>query len=214
MTSKNQLQEYCQKRKIILPTYFSVMTGISHQPNWSAHVVVNNQTFNSPRQDYKTKTEAEMAAAQQALSIVVESQSVDNKINDLTMIKKVMFIDLENVAAFNMNIQNDTLYIGVASESFHSLSKYNNWTRSDSLHVSSVSRCNLFTIQNAGVKDTSDHLLTLLCYTLVNEILPCITSIQEISIVSNDHAKFCTKQCLEWLLEKYPSYLPIKVSTV
>uniref|UniRef100_A0AAT9XYA8 BcpLH protein n=1 Tax=Pinus taeda TaxID=3352 RepID=A0AAT9XYA8_PINTA len=63
---KSQLQEYTQKHSLSAPIYEHVKEGPSHEPNFTATVIVNGIRYDSPTAFRNRKT-AEHAAAQVAL---------------------------------------------------------------------------------------------------------------------------------------------------
>ncbi|KAK3165584.1 hypothetical protein QOZ80_1AG0035030 [Eleusine coracana subsp. coracana] len=75
LPAKNQLQIYCQKRGIKLPSYAHIHEGLLHSVQFKSIVTVDGQTFESPQFSHTIK-EADNAAAKAALmSLPQEEQS-------------------------------------------------------------------------------------------------------------------------------------------
>ena len=64
---KNQLQNYAQKRNIVLPVYSCEQEGPPHNTRYKGKVTVDGQSFESP-EFFPTLKEAEHAAAKVALT--------------------------------------------------------------------------------------------------------------------------------------------------
>ncbi|KAL6627642.1 hypothetical protein ACP70R_031368 [Stipagrostis hirtigluma subsp. patula] len=71
---KSQLQSYAQKRGKHLPVYHTVQQGPPHEPRFKAVVIIDGQTFESPKEFRKLK-EAEFAAAEVALKSLPKEAS-------------------------------------------------------------------------------------------------------------------------------------------
>ena len=215
MSSKNKLQEYCQKNKISLPIYSSNSRGFSNELEWFATVkIIDLHIEASTINSSNSKTIAEQKVADMVLNKLDFETNKLEKI-DFNKIKSVVLIDLENKPTFKYNLTSDCLYIGFHNSIHHSLSKYTNW------HICTTSNINdeiiksnsnqLLYLIEGGVPDLVDHFMTMFTYPLIF-YLESNNLIQTIYIISGDHAGFCTKACIEKAFEwnKNLNKIPIK----
>lgn len=94
--SKNNLQEYCQKRKQPLPEYTSVrMGGTDNEPLWQSSITVDDKEYLGSI--CSSKKRAELSAAQVALTNIgnIEEDSIKMVIG-----KVALFVDVENMPHF------------------------------------------------------------------------------------------------------------------
>lgn len=228
MSEKNILQEYCQKNNISLPIYSSWSEGLSHQLSWSANVtvIINNKNIVIST---IVPTNSKISAEKQAASLMIEhiksikdpdykpsilkTLSDKNKLNIKSThninyqniqdvqckIINVYIIDLENKPCFNIHFKNDSVYIGFINSIHNSLKKYHDWHICTDDNISVQTNNKLLYIIDGGVSDLVDHFITLLIYPLIDYINS--KDITSIYIVSGDHAGWCTRTCLQKVLE-------------
>lgn len=77
---KSQLQNYAQKRKIDLPVYSPEWEGPAHALRFKCKVIVDGQTFESPK-FFPTLKDAEHAAAEVALMSLSPSGAQEASLN-------------------------------------------------------------------------------------------------------------------------------------
>lgn len=124
--------------------------------------------------------------------------------NNYNTPQTIYFLDLENKPVFDLKPDNNSIYLGFINSLHHSIPKYKNWytCKSDDIyHELSISDNNrLIYIIEGGTSDLADHLMTLMLYPLMIFIskLNCRPNI---TIVSGDHAAWCTRICLEKILK-------------
>jgi len=139
----------------------------------------------------------------------------DNVINDfadnnapvsesnMNQIKHIFLIDLENKPAFKQEIKPNSLYIGFLNSIHNSVSKYKQWHKCESDNVfkelDNSKNYLLLYLVDGGTPDLVDHFMTVFAYPTINfiasqKICPSIT------IVSGDHAGWCTRSCFEKIL--------------
>jgi hypothetical protein len=227
MSSKNALQELCQKNGISLPVYHTWSTGKANELNWFARVTVcyaGQTIIKESDHPSKTKVDAEKTVATKMLDTIknkfqhniqshIPPSIVVNPIPysaDLSY-KKIFLIDLENKPIFKSVFSSDALYIGFITSQHHSMDKYDeqNWHKCQSDDfVSEVkkSSINRFIYEiDGGITDVADHLMTMFVYPLVyflrNSSVFSAGIYPQIIIVSGDHAGFCTTSCLRKCLE-------------
>lgn len=99
--SKNQLQEYCQKRQLPLPVYDTKHTGPSHSPDFMSTVVFKlkreSDTYQRIKGEIKKKAiEAEKSAATIALMKLSDTK---NKFTIKSDNQLTILWDMENVNA-------------------------------------------------------------------------------------------------------------------
>ncbi|ANB50435.1 hypothetical protein [Powai lake megavirus] len=127
-----------------------------------------------------------------------------NDTNNYNTVQTIYLLDLENKPAFDLKPNNNSIYLGFINSLHHSIPKYKNWymCKSDDIYYElSVSNNNcLIYIIEGGTSDLADHLMTLMLYPLMIFIskLNCRPNI---TIVSGDHAAWCTRICLEKILK-------------
>ena len=130
---------------------------------------------------------------------IINSASVD-----FMNITKVYFIDLENKPVFKHEFKTDAIYIGFLNSIHHSIIKYDTWHKceSDNLHQEIInSNCNkLLYLIDGAVIDLVDHFMTAMIYPLLNFII-FDKIMAKIVIVSGDHAGWCTRTCIEKILQ-------------
>jgi hypothetical protein len=240
--SKSKLVNFCQINNIKMPEYKhqSIMSSVS--PIWlaSVSIIYRGEKISAMCETYeKSKVEAEKKAAdlllqkiekindtydaydiQNHIKIIDDNTDIKIKSQILStksrlLYKKIYMIDLENKPQFNLNIDENVLYIGFICTTHHAVPKYNTWHICNSenimkeLFISNNPKL-LFTI-SSGVTDAVDHLMTVL-------IIPIINFIREINvdeettviIISCDKAGYCTKDCMDQVL-KWNNITNIKV---
>ena len=203
MSSKNILQEYCQKNKLDMPIYTSRSAGQAHKLNWFCKITVSDIIIESTEPS-NSKTSAEQLVATLALEHMASIKSIPTieSIDPIDPIKSVYLIDLENKPSFNKKLNPNSLYIGFHNSLHHSIPKYADWhlCLSPDIGLESSKSGKLLYLITGGVADLVDHLITLLIYPLV-AYLKLNQHIRTVYIVSGDHAGFCTKTCLDLALE-------------
>lgn len=229
ISAKNKLQEYCQKNKLPMPIYNAWSIGESHKLEWSASVSIildqqcQENIIANTIMTANTKTNAEKQAAAILLEQLLNNQTIldkscknsiknpninnedpTNYLVNLTSIKKIYIIDLENKPLFKCEFKDDAIYVGFLNSIHHSISKYISWHKcqSDDIYQEIIeSKCNkLIYLIEGGNIDLVDHFMTVMIYPLLkfidkNNISP------EIIIISGDHAGWCTRRCMEKILE-------------
>lgn len=102
MSSKNELQEYFQRRKKSIPSYDTFKTGGSdHEPLWTSHVkIYNGGIFSSGPQ--KNKKQAELKAAEEALKKLEENGLDPEYTHNFSFSDKKIniLVDIENKPGF------------------------------------------------------------------------------------------------------------------
>ncbi|TVU22511.1 hypothetical protein EJB05_32217 [Eragrostis curvula] len=78
LNHKNQLQIYAQKRGIQPPSYCPIPIGSPHEPLFKSKVIIDGQTFESPK-EYRTLKAAEKAAAGLALTSLPQEASLQDQ---------------------------------------------------------------------------------------------------------------------------------------
>lgn len=93
MSSKNKLQEFCQKHKFPIPEYFTSRSGGSdNDPEWSSSLVYQGVTYLGTG---KSKKEAELDAASRV--VLEEKQGIEMfKEEYLVEYEKILLVDGEN----------------------------------------------------------------------------------------------------------------------
>jgi hypothetical protein len=165
MSSKNNLQEHCQKNKLDIPKYNTVrIGGDDHNPIWQSDLTVFNKTFTAQG---KTKKEAEQQVADAAtknivnLKVTVDTSPTQysrsqkyNSINDIKFAHydNIVLVDAENQDLDEKITDNKkTLFIMFAAKN---TSK--NWVfKFQELYNNTC----IFLSECVG-KDAADHLLT------------------------------------------------------
>lgn len=161
MSSKNLLQEYCQKNNISLPIYKtdrSDKTGQDHNPTWKSNVIINKMSFSGIG---STKTKAELIAAQIAyehitlktiakpIIEIVRKQKVKSLEDiDFGAFDKIILVDGENCNVNQIDDANVLIFVAKNTTKnivFELQSKYDNYY--------------VFISDSVG-KDAADHLLT------------------------------------------------------
>jgi hypothetical protein len=193
MSAKNELQEYCQQRKISMPTYRSTSFGEAHKPNWLSEVNIldlNMQILTITPMN--SKIAAEQLSAQLALN------ELKKEIIPSCVIDSIVLIDLENKPAFRQMLKKNAIYIGFSSTTHNSLHKYENWHRcvNDNIENELLKSNLLLYLIEGGVPDLVDHFMTAFVYPLA-KYLEMNKEIKIVYVVTGDHAGFCTKACLE-----------------
>lgn len=116
LNSKNELQEWCQKRKVALPTYSSHQRGEAHVLQWSSEVMVMGKKHGPGLA--RQRKRAEMRAAEVALKWLaghkddyvpktVGNGTVCDRVADT---QRIVFLDLENSSCES---EWDTLLAGI-----------------------------------------------------------------------------------------------------
>lgn len=193
MSAKNELQEYCQMRKISIPVYKSISFGEAHKPNWLSELYIPDMNIQlASIMPMNSKTAAEQLVAQLVLDelnrVIVRSAVIDS----------IVLIDLENKPVFRQTLRANAIYIGFSSTTHNSLHKYDKWHRCDSDNIEGElmgSNLLLYLIEG-GVPDAVDHFMTAFIYPLV-KYLKMNKEIKTVYVVTGDHAGFCTKACME-----------------
>ena len=129
---------------------------------------------------------------------------VDNNNDNSDFINNIYLIDLENKPCFKYTVKNNSLYIGFLNSIHHSINKYNHWhkCKTDDIakEIEKSRNCKLLYLVDGGINDLVDHFMSLFVYPIVNYIMDKnITPV--ISIISGDHAGWCTRTCLEKVLK-------------
>ena len=82
---KGNLQHYCQKHDLVIPTYDAVQSGLSNAPTWIVTVKWGDSEHTTPEPIQDTKKFAEHMAAKQVLELleagepqIEESEGVDS----------------------------------------------------------------------------------------------------------------------------------------
>jgi len=195
MSAKNELQEYCQQKKIKMPVYKSKSFGAAHEPQWLAKVNVEGLNVKTVVA-MGSKTSAEQMAAQlclDRLKCVVDAP--------IGIVSSIVLIDLENRPSFRQALWKDVIYIGFNSMTHNSLHKYDKWHRcySDDIENELLKSNMLLYLIEGGVADLVDHFMTAFVFPLASYVREN-ENIKMVYIVSGDHAGFCTKACLEKVL--------------
>ena len=163
-SSKNLLQEYCQKNKHNPPVYSQAVRldkGLDNTPTWKTTVkLFNNKTFEGVAGTIK---DAELIAAKRAYEFVTENlvqpvvtYSVGLKVGSLTDINfgafaQILLVDGDNCDLDIQRVGDDVLILIFVSKNttkkivFQFQAKYDN--------------CFVFVSDSVG-KDAADHLLT------------------------------------------------------
>ena len=71
---KSLLAEYCQRRRLDVPTYTSENVGPTNEPSWTVTVGWGDQEYITPEPIDGTKKAAEQEAARQVLEMIEEKQ--------------------------------------------------------------------------------------------------------------------------------------------
>lgn len=139
MSTKNQLQEIFQKRKLSLPIYnINRIGGTDHQPLWQATItyIYDNDTIELTGEICSTKSQATMNVAEKALKSLTQIDSI--KISSPP--RSALFVDVENMPSFIdevlNHIDNMTIYAFIGYH--HCLSK-KTWPSSNVIKILSHS---------------------------------------------------------------------------
>lgn len=115
----------------------------------------------------------------------------------------IYFIDLENSPAFKIIADPNALYIGFINSIHHSMIKYKHWhiCSSDSIEseITESGKNKLLYQIDGGTNDLVDHFMSTCLYPLVDFLIK-YSNCQNVYIVTNDHAGWCTRSCLERIL--------------
>ena len=219
MSYKNKLQELCQKEDIALPVYKSKSSGLQHEIKWESSVSV---VWNKKKVCCKapacvtSKIKSQNRAAYLMLKLIRKKKQArkpmkPTKPTKKTVIKKnivasitdIYLIDLENKPAFKVNFKSTGLYVGFINTIHHSIGKYKSWHKCESdvvekEIVAADSNLLLYCIEG-GTADLSDHFLTLFSYPIVNFIQENGIDVV-IHIITGDHAGWCSRACIEKIL--------------
>ena len=120
-------------------------------------------------------------------------------------ITNIYLIDLENKPCFKyVKFQSNCLYIGFINSIHNSVGQYIDWHQCKSddiaaeLAVSNNPR--LLYLIEGGTPDLADHFMTALIYPIVDYLQKNDIK-TTVSIISGDHAGWCTRSCLEKVLK-------------
>lgn len=93
MSSKNQIQEFCQKRGLSMPKYLTTrLPSPAHQPEFVSKLAFNNSTFEG--EIASSKRRAELSAAEIALQSLEEEKITQQIVYDGPPV--LILVDLEN----------------------------------------------------------------------------------------------------------------------
>ena len=135
-------------------------------------------------------------------------------------IQHIYLIDLENKPCFTTTQDEGTLYIGFISSTHNSLFRYENWHRCHTDDIATLlveintTFPRLLYVVEGGIPDIVDHHMSAYTHPVSMFSSNC-PNLLTISIISGDHAGWCTKSCLEKVMErKKQSGVKVRVSTV
>lgn len=206
MSGKNKLQEYCQKNKIDLPVYQSEMTT---DMEWRSKVtvIVDHTEFSyQTKKTFQQKKLAEHKAANILLKkLLNHEEHKEEKISVKTYNQDCVFpdiylIDLENKPFFKSKLNDKNLYIGFLNSIHQSVHKYDHWHQCNSDKINQeISHGNkLLYLIDGGTIDLVDHFITAFIYPLIDFVGLEKTTVH---IISGDHAAWCTRICLEKVIQ-------------
>ena len=146
-------------------------------------------------------------SAHSAHSTYVSSNLIDNIQNN--NFDNIYVIDLENKPQFNLEADPSCLYLGFINSIHHSMPKYNEWYKcsnddiAEQLILSSNNK--LIYCVEGGINDLADHFMTAMGYPIINYVENNILKISPgkkimISIISGDHAGWCTRHCFDKII--------------
>lgn len=116
----------------------------------------------------------------------------------------VYLIDLENAPTFKTITDPNALYIGFINSIHHTITKYKHWHSclTDSIENEIIISGNnklLYQI-DGGTSDLVDHFMSVCLYPLVDFLIK-YKNISNVYIITNDHAGWCTRSCLERIFD-------------
>jgi len=125
-------------------------------------------------------------------------------------LNKIVLIDLENVPSNAYRPNPNVLVIGFHNAIHHSIGSYDNWHKCVSfdldVEIEKAKQAKklqrLLYLISGGIADLVDHYLSAFAHPLVSYIKS--TGFKgEIIILSRDHAAFCTRACIDMMLQSY-----------
>lgn len=123
---------------------------------------------------------------------------------DVKSIEKIYLIDLENKPLFHHKHRNDSIYIGFINSIHHSVDRYHSWHKCKSDDIENElflsKNTKLLYLIDGGTADLVDHFMTALIYPMI-EFIKTNNVVSTISIISGNHAGWCTRTCLEKILK-------------
>lgn len=214
ISSKNLLQEYCQKNKYAMPKYESWSNhGPKQNPlecEWHSKVTIMRDGKTIVKET-PTSSSTKIGAEKRAAKVMLEEVQVQVYVTkslkppDLLAIENIYLIDLENKPQFKANYNDASLYIGFINAAHATVPKYTNWhfcnTDDIQAEINKSGNCRLAYSIDGGTPDLADHLMTALCYAIINALAHLHAKVQvKIYVISGDHAGWCTTACLNKLL--------------
>ena len=128
---KNTLQEFCQKNKLLMPTYNCSTLKDCNQPKFVSTVTItyNNQTYTAEGSLCNKKKQSEISAASRMLEIIdnIRTSEIEHYDSSILSVNNNIYIliDLENVHMGNFfeprRFKGKFHFIGFASENHPSI---------------------------------------------------------------------------------------------
>nr|QBK91671.1 MAG: double-stranded RNA binding motif-containing protein [Pithovirus LCPAC302] len=100
MNPKNQLQEFCQKRSMVLPRYDTVqIESIYNYPQFNCRVILtyNNIIYQTDGYNKSNKKKAELSAANAMLNKLDEIRTSETQYYESKNVNVIIYIDMENI---------------------------------------------------------------------------------------------------------------------
>ena len=200
-----QKKNLCTKTNLTRVSEYIASTESGHKPS-IIEIDINDD--DDAKIDTKTSREIKypLMHVNNNLSITPDSNSQLKTIFEFRP-KKIYMIDLENKPVFKKTFFRDNLYIGFINSIHSSIMKYSNWhcAKSDNIQQEYYESSNnlLLYVIDGAVNDLSDHFMTCFAYSVIDYVSTIVIetdTIPEITIVSGDHSGWCTRICMEKIL--------------
>lgn len=191
ISEKKKLDNFCYKNNIKKPNYIHSQTNpyVTVTVKLDAKLIsINGRSENAAARIMLEKLEKNVCSViktspsykkpSSSNSTVGNTASLgenyilnEDGIVDLSELKTLFLIDLENVPSYNLVAQKNCLYIGVTTCCHNDLDKYHSWDEYftlDLIFMTFLCENNkiLYTI-GSGVKDQADHLMSALSYPII-----------------------------------------------
>jgi hypothetical protein len=193
MSSKNILQEYCQKNGLPLPSYTTMIVNDNKTlPVFESSIMFNKVIYLARG---STKIAAEKAVAQEVCQILPNPAkssplSICQKYSDLISVPVEIYSRIYLIDGDNCMVTNDETFDDTDSLFIYFVAK-NSTKRSVFSHQEKFSNCCVF-ISDSTNRDATDHLLTFYLGKM-----SVLWNNKNYYIVTKDHFGECLEKFME-----------------